>query len=143
MPMKSFRGMPGVPFMPSGPPAAVFVPVPEPHLPALLINQIDYYFSDANLIKDEYLKSNLDEQGWVPIALIAGFPRRKIGGDLLISRLDIHQHPMEISMEGDLPHHEGGRRGEGGITSLSLQRGGSGLPQPRMGEVSPPLFSGS
>ncbi|KAK3231882.1 hypothetical protein Dsin_003763 [Dipteronia sinensis] len=79
MPMESFRGMPGGPFMPPGPPATVFVPVPEPplSLPVLLINQIDYYFSDANLIKDEYLKSNMDEQGWVPIALIAGFPRVK------------------------------------------------------------------
>ena len=67
--------MPSVPFMPPGPPAIVFVPVPEPPLSVLLINQIDYYFSDTNLIKDEYLKSNMDEQGWVPIALIAGFPR--------------------------------------------------------------------
>jgi len=31
--------------------------------------------SDANLVRDEYLRSNMDEQGWVPISLIASFPR--------------------------------------------------------------------
>ena len=31
--------------------------------------------SDANLVKDEFLRSNMDEQGWVPITLIANFPR--------------------------------------------------------------------
>ncbi|KAK4849753.1 hypothetical protein QYF36_000547 [Acer negundo] len=69
--------MPGVPFIPPGPPATAFVPVLKLPLSVLLINQIDYYFSDANLIKDEYLKYNMDEQGWVPIALIAGCRRVK------------------------------------------------------------------
>ncbi|KAI9187314.1 hypothetical protein LWI28_026702 [Acer negundo] len=77
MPVESFRGMPGVPFIPPGPPATAFVPVLKLPLSVLLINQIDYYFSDANLIKDEYLKYNMDEQGWVPIALIAGCRRVK------------------------------------------------------------------
>lgn len=31
--------------------------------------------SDANLVKDDYLRSNMDDEGWVPINLIAGFPR--------------------------------------------------------------------
>lgn len=31
--------------------------------------------SDGNLIKDDFLKSNMDDQGWVSIALIASFPR--------------------------------------------------------------------
>jgi predicted DNA-binding transcriptional regulator len=31
--------------------------------------------SDANIAKDEFLKSNMDEEGWVPITLIANFPR--------------------------------------------------------------------
>ncbi|KAL5778256.1 hypothetical protein ACOSP7_011182 [Xanthoceras sorbifolium] len=77
MPMEPFRGMPGVSYIPPGSPGTMFVPVPEPPLPVMLVNQIDYYFSDANLIKDEYLKSNMDDQGWVPITLIAGFPRVK------------------------------------------------------------------
>ncbi|KAK7855970.1 la-related protein 1c [Quercus suber] len=60
------------PIIPHPPP--LYIPVPEP-LPVLLLKQIDYYFSDANLVKDDYLRSNMDDQGWVPIALIASFPR--------------------------------------------------------------------
>lgn len=33
------------------------------------------YCSNENLVKDTYLRSNMDEQGWVPISLIAGFNR--------------------------------------------------------------------
>ena len=33
------------------------------------------FCSDANLVKDKFLRSNMDDQGWVPISLIAGFPR--------------------------------------------------------------------
>ncbi|KAK6245586.1 hypothetical protein SCA6_008676 [Theobroma cacao] len=74
MPMEPFRGMP---LFTHAPPPAMIMPVPELPLPALLLHQIDYYFSDANLVKDEFLKSNMDDQGWVPISLIAGFPRVK------------------------------------------------------------------
>ncbi|KAK8566299.1 hypothetical protein V6N12_059828 [Hibiscus sabdariffa] len=38
-----------------------------------IISQIDYYFSNGNLIKDIYLRQNMDDHGWVPIQLIAGF----------------------------------------------------------------------
>ncbi|ESR48470.1 La-related protein 1C [Citrus sinensis] len=69
----ALRGVTGMP--PFIPPAPVLMPVPEPSLAAMLIHQIDYYFSDANLVKDEFLKSNMDDQGWVPITLIASFPR--------------------------------------------------------------------
>lgn len=74
MPLEPYRG---VPFITHAPPPPVILPAPEPPLPALLVHQIDYYFSDANLIKDEFLKSNMDNQGWVPISLIASFPRVK------------------------------------------------------------------
>ncbi|GAV87141.1 La domain-containing protein [Cephalotus follicularis] len=74
MPMEPFRGMP---IIPHSPPPGIILPVPEPPVPALLVHQIEYYFSDSNLVKDEYLKSNMDAQGWVPISLIASFPRVK------------------------------------------------------------------
>ncbi|KAK7283744.1 hypothetical protein RIF29_13490 [Crotalaria pallida] len=69
-----FRGMP---FFTHGPPPAMFLPAVESPLTNMIVNQIDYYFSDANLVKDEFLRSNMDEQGWVPITLIANFPRVK------------------------------------------------------------------
>ncbi|XP_071923455.1 la-related protein 1B-like isoform X1 [Coffea arabica] len=72
LPPESFRGMP---FIAQAPPAPMFFPVMDPPLPALIVKQIDYYFSDANLVKDDYLRSNMDDDGWVPIKLIASFPR--------------------------------------------------------------------
>lgn len=35
--------------------------------------QIEYYFGQDNLIKDTYLRSRMNEEGWVPIILIADF----------------------------------------------------------------------
>ncbi|KAK9063934.1 hypothetical protein SSX86_017806 [Deinandra increscens subsp. villosa] len=40
-----------------------------------ILKQIEYYFSDDNLVKDNFLRSQMDEEGWVPIKLIAGFRR--------------------------------------------------------------------
>ncbi|CAN8300924.1 unnamed protein product [Cochlearia groenlandica] len=58
------------------------VPSPE-GLRARIRRQIEYYFSDENLKKDSYLKSLMDDQGWVPTKTIATFRRvRSMTGDL-------------------------------------------------------------
>lgn len=61
----------------SAPPPPIFVRSPgvSPSVPAQLVHQIEYYFSDANLVGDTYLKDNMDDQGWVPISIIATFRR--------------------------------------------------------------------
>ncbi|RWW07611.1 hypothetical protein BHE74_00037627 [Ensete ventricosum] len=65
----------GVPFVPHPAlPPAVFIPTIDPQR-ASLLKQIDYYFSSDNLCKDVFLRQKMDEQGWVPISLIAGFNR--------------------------------------------------------------------
>ncbi|KAI9080488.1 hypothetical protein K1719_037602 [Acacia pycnantha] len=63
----------GVSFVPPLPPPAMFYPTPDPQLRTKIVNQIDYYFSGENLIKDTFLRLKMDEHGWVPIKLIAGF----------------------------------------------------------------------
>ncbi|KAJ0466618.1 putative la-type HTH domain, winged helix-like DNA-binding domain superfamily [Helianthus annuus] len=80
-------GAPMVYEMPPPPPPFVYVqpPIiphasPSTNIPSLsdtILRQIEYYFSDANLVKDHYLRSNMDEEGWVPLTLIAGFHRVK------------------------------------------------------------------
>ncbi|KAH7280586.1 hypothetical protein KP509_36G004200 [Ceratopteris richardii] len=40
-------------------------------------NQIEYYFSDENLCKDKFLISKMDDEGYVPVSLIASFPKIK------------------------------------------------------------------
>ncbi|KAG6409808.1 hypothetical protein SASPL_127850 [Salvia splendens] len=42
-----------------------------------ILKQIEYYFSDDNLARDVYIKQYMGDKGWVPISLIASFPRGK------------------------------------------------------------------
>ncbi|CAN4123019.1 unnamed protein product [Withania somnifera] len=67
----------GVPIITQAPQLPQHLPLVDPKLPPSLVNQIEYYFSDANLVKDDFLRSQMDEEGWVPIKLIANFPRVK------------------------------------------------------------------
>ena len=38
-----------------------------------LQQQLEYYFSDENLVKDDFLRNHMDEAGFVDVSLIAGF----------------------------------------------------------------------
>ncbi|GIL71970.1 hypothetical protein Vretifemale_2399, partial [Volvox reticuliferus] len=40
--------------------------------------QIDYYFSVDNLCKDIFLRSKMDDNGWIPLAVVANFNRVRI-----------------------------------------------------------------
>ncbi|KAL5557508.1 hypothetical protein UlMin_039744 [Ulmus minor] len=69
--------IPSTPFVaPMSSPFYVAAP-PDPQLSAKIVNQIEYYFSNDNLIKDTYLRKNMDDQGWVSIELIANFKKVK------------------------------------------------------------------
>jgi la-related protein 1 len=37
--------------------------------------QIEYYFSQGNLIRDKYLRCLMDADGWVPVVMLAAFPK--------------------------------------------------------------------
>ncbi|KAI8541117.1 hypothetical protein RHMOL_Rhmol08G0037500 [Rhododendron molle] len=65
----------GVPIVTPLPPPALLFPPPDPLLHAKIVTQINYYFSNENLISDTFLRRNMDEDGWVPIKLIAGFKK--------------------------------------------------------------------
>ncbi|SPN97804.1 uncharacterized protein DNG_01316 [Cephalotrichum gorgonifer] len=67
----SFHGasMMGYPQAPS--PAFFF----DPFLVSTLTAQLSWYFSVQNLCRDMFLRGNMDSQGFVPLALIAGFNR--------------------------------------------------------------------
>lgn len=80
LPPEPYRG---APLLPQAALSSMFVPPMDPPLHVLILNQIEYYFSDANLVKDDFLRSQMDEEGWVPIALIAGFHRvQKLTNDI-------------------------------------------------------------
>ncbi|XP_027629491.1 la-related protein 1B isoform X6 [Tupaia chinensis] len=50
-------------------------PVEEALLKEYIKRQIEYYFSIENLERDFFLRRKMDEQGFLPISLIAGFHR--------------------------------------------------------------------
>ncbi|KAG1359443.1 la-related protein 1C [Cocos nucifera] len=76
-PLESLRNMPFVAHqVPHAIPPTMFVTAAD-HQRGLLLKQIEYYFSSDNLCKDIYLRQKMDDQGWVPISLIAGFNRVK------------------------------------------------------------------
>ncbi|XVF15963.1 hypothetical protein REPUB_Repub09cG0201100 [Reevesia pubescens] len=98
-PPESPRGMPYV-----GQMSPVFFPPPEPQdhqLQARIVNQIDYYFSNENLIKDTFLRHNMDEQGWVPIKLIAGFKKVSLLTDNIQLILDALRSSTAVEVQGD------------------------------------------
>ncbi|XP_022739836.1 la-related protein 1C isoform X2 [Durio zibethinus] len=98
-PPESLRGVPFVAQMPP-----VFFPAPEPQdhlLHASIVNQIDYYFSDENLVRDIYLRKNMDDQGWVPIKLIAGFKKVSLLTDNIQLILDALQSSTVVEVQGD------------------------------------------
>ncbi|GKU90142.1 hypothetical protein SLEP1_g4182 [Rubroshorea leprosula] len=97
MPLEPFRGVP--PYI--APPHPMVMHPSEPSLSAKLVYQIDYYFSDVNLVKDDFLKSNMDEQGWVPIFLIAGFPRVRSLTTNIQSILDALRGSTIVEVQGD------------------------------------------
>ena len=48
---------------------------PEESLDAQILKQVEYYFSEENLIRDEYLRKQMDHDGWVALNVIANFKR--------------------------------------------------------------------
>ena len=49
--------------------------IPYESLKELLRKQIEYYFSEENLQRDFFLRRKMDEQGFLPVSLIASFHR--------------------------------------------------------------------
>lgn len=92
----------GVPFVAAPiPPHAMYFPAPDLQLHSKIVNQIDYYFSNENLIKDTFLRQNMDDQGWVPIKLIAGFNKVSHLTDNVQLILDAIRSSTVLEVQGD------------------------------------------
>ncbi|XP_061358984.1 la-related protein 1C-like [Gastrolobium bilobum] len=91
----------GVPFVSPIPPNAMFFQPPDPQLYTKIVKQIDYYFSGENLVKDTYLRRNMDDQGWVPITLIAGFKKVMHLTDNIQIVLDAVRTSSVVEVQGD------------------------------------------
>ncbi|KAL8240392.1 hypothetical protein R6Q59_013747 [Mikania micrantha] len=78
----------------------LYYPVQD-HLHVKIRNQIDYYFSNDNLVKDTYLRQHMDKQGWVPVNLIAGFNKVSSLTDNVMLILDVMQKSTVVEVQGD------------------------------------------
>ncbi|XP_049393958.1 la-related protein 1C-like isoform X1 [Solanum stenotomum] len=79
----------------------VYVHVPDTQLHTRIVNQIDYYFSNENLIKDTFLRQNMDEQGWVPVTLIAGFKKVMELTDNIQLILNVVRSSTVVEVQGE------------------------------------------
>ncbi|CAN8098956.1 unnamed protein product [Discula destructiva] len=87
---------------------APFQPAPSmPSYPTLRLDvlrqQAEFYFSDENLYKDEFLKKKMDAQGFVSFEVIAGFNRMRIAsqGDVNFIRAALLEAPSVEYVLGD------------------------------------------
>ncbi|XP_016487722.1 la-related protein 1C-like [Nicotiana tabacum] len=79
----------------------VFFHMPDPQLQTKIVNQIDYYFSNENLIKDTFLRRNMDEHGWVSVMLIAGFKKVMSLTDNIQLILDVMRSSTVVEVQGE------------------------------------------
>ncbi len=84
------------------PPAAYGITTNVESVMDALRNQINYYFSEANLAKDMFLRKKMDSQGWVEIEVIAAFNRvRMLTPDLsIIASALSASETTEVSSDG-------------------------------------------
>ncbi|GFR70529.1 La-related protein 1 [Elysia marginata] len=54
-----------------------FDPAPNVYPPETLRHQVEYYFSEDNLVKDLFLRKKMDDQGWVNLQLVLSFNKVK------------------------------------------------------------------
>merc|ERR1711871_931729 len=60
--------------------------------------QVEYYFSDANLVKDKWLVSQMDAEGWIDLALLATFNRVRA----LSTSMEEIYHALSLSQQLEL-----------------------------------------
>ncbi|KAJ4898875.1 La-related protein 1C [Raphanus sativus] len=90
-----------MPFVAPLSPAPVFYHVQDPPLNIKLQKQIHYYFSEENLIKDMYLRRQMDDQGFVPLPVIAVFNKVAELTDSVQQIADALQGSPVVEVQGD------------------------------------------
>lgn len=124
-PAPAFVGGPSIPgpvpmyYVSAGPPGSVraafpprfgphpmnpWVPMLPPEMLSLrdnILKQIEYYFSDENLQTDHYLISQMNDEGWVPVSVIADFKRVKRMSTDITFILYALQSSEAVEVQGD------------------------------------------
>ena len=82
LPVAGVQYYPGVPFgvmqpapLMAATPGQPQIPESQPAALEMLRNQVTFYFSIENLLRDTFLRRQMSNDGWVPVDFIAGFQR--------------------------------------------------------------------
>ncbi|KAJ0236609.1 La-related protein 1B [Hirschfeldia incana] len=99
-------------FLPHPPPESMtlvanFLPPPlyfpsfDPMLYNKILTQVEYYFSADNLSKDKHLKGQMNDEGWVPVRIIAGFRRLAEMTDNIQTILEALRSSEVVEIKGE------------------------------------------
>eukprot|EP00771_Trimastix_marina_P000067 gnl/Trimastix_PCT/1070.p1 GENE.gnl/Trimastix_PCT/1070~~gnl/Trimastix_PCT/1070.p1 ORF type:complete len:1049 (+),score=241.37 gnl/Trimastix_PCT/1070:53-3148(+) len=69
-------------------------------LRSLVTSQIEYYFSDENLVRDHYLREQMNSQGWVSIRVLGAFNRLRFltnDYDFILTSLSSGSQQLEVN----------------------------------------------
>ncbi|CAM6075640.1 unnamed protein product [Sphagnum tenellum] len=66
-----------------------------------LVKQIEYYFSMDNLCKDIFLRSKMDDQGFIPVSVIANFNRVRMLTEDQTVILDALRNSSVVELQGE------------------------------------------
>lgn len=96
--LPSMTFVPSAPIVPTVPPPVFLHTGPDP---LRIMTQIEYYFSNENLIKDTYLRQNMDGHGWVPMTLVANFKKVMELTQNIQQILDAVRSSTKVEVQGD------------------------------------------
>ncbi|KAG0309529.1 La ribonucleoprotein domain member 1 [Linnemannia gamsii] len=103
-------------------------------LKSFILQQMEYYFSVENLCKDVYMRKQMNDEGYVPLSLVANFNRVKyLTTDHALIK-DVLKTSKEIETKGDKIR----RRGDWATWVFPKEDGAAPLPTHRSSYVPPP-----
>ncbi|KAF9333383.1 La ribonucleoprotein domain member 1B [Linnemannia elongata] len=103
-------------------------------LKSFILQQMEYYFSVENLCKDVYMRKQMDDEGYVPLSLVANFNRVKYLTTDHAFIKDVLKISKEIETKGDKIR----RRGDWATWVFPKEDGAVPLSTHRSSYVPPP-----
>ncbi|KAK9670658.1 hypothetical protein RND81_13G215900 [Saponaria officinalis] len=90
---------PGMQFV--APVPQMYYPAPDPELYSEILKQINYYFSNENLVRDTYLRGKMDDNGWIGVDVISNFNKVKSLTNDTFQILEAVRSSSVVEVQGD------------------------------------------
>ncbi|VVB18373.1 unnamed protein product [Arabis nemorensis] len=83
------------------PPLPMYLPSIDAMLYNRILTQVEYYFSADNLSSDTHLRDQMNDEGWVPVRVIAGFRRLREMTDDIQTILEALRSSEVVEIKGE------------------------------------------